>query len=90
MKDTDGNTAFYYVALSGIVKIAKEMVNKNNKLPLIHGEGEVLPLEVASIHQNKEMVSYLLDVTPFEQLTTANRIDLLLHTIFADLYGMYY
>jgi ankyrin repeat protein len=90
MKDTDGNTALYYAALSGIVKIAEEMVKINNKLPFIHGKGEVLPLHMASTLRNREMVLYLLSVTHFEELTASDRIDFLSQTISSDLYGMYY
>jgi ankyrin repeat protein len=91
LEDKYHNTALYYAALSGTVNIAKEMVNMNQKLPLIRPPGTIklLPLYAASMLPNRDMVVYLFSVTPFEQLTATERINLLFSTIYADLYGMY-
>lgn len=89
LKDTEGNTAFCYAAVSRTVKIAEEMVKINNKLPLIRGDKQCLPLLMASSMENRDMVLYLFSVTPFEQLTATERIDLLNATISTNLYGMY-
>jgi ankyrin repeat protein len=93
LEDTDHNTALYYAALSGSVDIAKEMVNMNQKLPLIgrpSGTVKLLPLHAASMLPNKKMVEYLFSATPFEQLTATERINLLISTIHADFYGNVY
>lgn len=91
LEDKYHNTALYYAALSGAVNIAKEMVIKNEKLPLIRHSGTIklLPLHAASMLPNRDMVLYLFSVTDFEQLTATERINLLSSTIYADLYGMY-
>jgi hypothetical protein len=90
LEDKYHNTALYYAALSGTVDIAKEMVIKNENLPLIRPAGTMkLPLYAASMLRNRDMVVYLFSATPFELLTATERINLLSSTIYADLYGMY-
>ncbi|XP_059436352.1 ankyrin repeat-containing protein NPR4-like [Corylus avellana] len=89
LKDGYGNTAFCFAAVSGIVKIAEEMVKIDSKLPLIRGSNHLLPLLMASLMENRDMVSYLYySATPFEQLTASERIDLLNNIISTNLYDI--
>ncbi|XP_042946910.1 ankyrin repeat-containing protein NPR4-like isoform X2 [Carya illinoinensis] len=88
IKNRSNNTAICYAAASGIVAIAEEMVNKNNELPQIRVSNEsVTPLYMAALHGRRNMVSYLYSVTPFEDLTPPERIDILVVCISTDLYG---
>lgn len=87
-KTKSSMTVLHFAARSGMVKVAKEMVEMNNKLPLIRNRYGRTPLQAAARLGHRDMVSYLLSVTPFEQLTTFQRIELLLSTISTDLYGM--
>jgi ankyrin repeat protein len=88
LTDKIGNTALCYAAKSGTVRIAEEMVKINNKLPLIRGDKEDLPLLMASSAGNRDMVSYLFSATPFDQLDATDRIFLLCYTIESTFYGM--
>ncbi|XP_059438832.1 uncharacterized protein LOC132171518 [Corylus avellana] len=85
-KNSNGDTALSIAALSGNVKLAKEMVTKNNKLPMIRNNKGILPLLTAAMHKHRDMVLYLYSVTDFDQLTSAERIQLLLCTISWDMY----
>ncbi|XP_062162204.1 uncharacterized protein LOC133869263 [Alnus glutinosa] len=88
LQNQDKNTALCFAAGSGIVLIAKEMVEMNKKLPLIRGSDERTPLYTAALHGRRNMVSYLYSVTPFEDLTPAERIDILVATISTDMYDV--
>ena len=76
------------------VIIAEEMMEKNDKLTLIRAESEKMkftPLYIAALLGRREMVSFLFDKTPFEDLSCGDRgerIELLVATISNDLYGM--
>ncbi|XP_059434765.1 ankyrin repeat-containing protein At5g02620-like [Corylus avellana] len=83
----NGNTALCFAAVSGIVLIAKEMVEVNKKLPLIRGIGRKTPLYMAALNGRREMVSYLYPLTPFEDLQPKERIEILVATISTDMYG---
>lgn len=89
-KNEQGQTALYFAAASGNVTIAEEMVEKNDKLTLIRFEGKIkcTPLYIAALLGRKEMVSFLFRVTPFDDLSPDERIELLVATISNDLYGM--
>ncbi|XP_059435921.1 ankyrin repeat-containing protein NPR4-like isoform X2 [Corylus avellana] len=86
--NNNGDTALAITALSGNVEIAKKMVKMNNKLPMIRNKQELLPLLIAAMHREKDMVLYLYGVTKFEELTFDERIKLLLQVIFCDLYDI--
>jgi len=62
--------------------------NRNNRLPCIRDSQGLTPLLIAASLGRRNMVSYLLSVTPFEQSTPIERIQLLLATISTDMYGM--
>ena len=86
-----GDTALCFAAKLGTVTIAKEMVKKNNRLPLIRSS-EVsekrTPLHMAAKHGNRDMTSYLYSVTPFEGLSPDERMEILMATITNDMSGM--
>jgi ankyrin repeat protein len=90
IKNKDKNTALCFAAGSGIVLIAKEMVEANKELPLLRGSGRKTPLYMAALNGRRSMVSYLYDVTPFDDLDDIERIDILVATISTDMYGMSY
>ncbi|XP_059436326.1 ankyrin repeat-containing protein NPR4-like [Corylus avellana] len=80
-----GNTALHFAAGSGIVSIAKEMVEKTKGLPLIRGADEKIPLYVAALNGRRKMVMYLYPRTSFEELEPIERIDILIATIMNDM-----
>lgn len=88
--NSNGDTALAIATLSGNVKLAKEMVTKNNNLPMIRNNKGILPLLTAAMHKHRDMVLYIYSVTDFDQLTSAESIQLLLCTISWDMYGMAY
>ncbi|XP_059436334.1 uncharacterized protein LOC132169295 [Corylus avellana] len=88
LPNNNGNTALYFAAGSGIVSIAQEMVEKQKELPLIRGSGDKTPLYVAALNGRRKMVSYLYPLTPFEDLETIERIDILIATISTDMYDI--
>ncbi|XP_059436321.1 ankyrin repeat-containing protein NPR4-like [Corylus avellana] len=89
LKTKDGLTALHVAAKTGVVRIAEEMVKKNRELPLIHDGNESTPLHVAAFERDRNMVDYLLSVTPFSQLTTTRqRIHLLLDIVSAGFYDI--
>lgn len=87
-KNKCGNTAFFIAAESGIVTIAEEMWKKNKNLVLIHNKKERTPLHAAALFGHRDMVAYLLPKTSFENLTTKEKMDILVATITHDMYGM--
>ncbi|KAL4614512.1 hypothetical protein ACB092_07G059200 [Castanea dentata] len=88
LQNKDGNTAICFAAASGIVEIAKVMVEKNENLPMIRGDQGKTPLYMAALFGHREMASYLYSVTDFGSLSRDEKISLLLGTISADLYDL--
>ena len=84
----NGDTALCVAAKLGTVKIAKEMVKKNNRLPIIRSSEERTPLHIAAKLGSRDMTSYLYSVTPFEGLSPDERMEILMATITNDMYGM--
>ena len=84
----DGYTALCFAAKLGIVTIAKEMVKKNNRLPLIRSREGRTPLHIAALLGRRDMVSYLFTVTSFEGLNPSERMEILVAAITNDMYGM--
>ncbi|KAE7996375.1 hypothetical protein FH972_001106 [Carpinus fangiana] len=87
-ENANGDTALAITALSGNVKIAKKMVEKNDKLPMIRNKQKYLPLLIAARHRHRDMVLNLYRVTNFEELTQDERVKLLSYVIFCDLYDI--
>lgn len=83
-----GNTALCFAAISGIVEIAEVMCKKNKKLPIIHGSNGMTPLRLAAMLGKRKMVKYLYQITPFQDLQAEERMEILVATIYAAMYGM--
>lgn len=82
-----GNTALAFAAASGVVRIAKVMVDKNPNLPNLHDPHKPTPLLMAVAYKRKDMASFLFYKTNFEALDTSEQIELLIATISTDYYG---
>ena len=80
-------TALHVAAQVGNVSIAKQLVEKNDELPLITDSNGDTPLIVAAYVGQTKMVSYLFSVTTLQD---AKRIELFNHTIRNDMYGKSY
>lgn len=88
LTNMDGDTALCFAAKLGSVTIAKEMVKKNKKLPLILSSEKKSPLHIAALRGRKDMVSYLFRVTSLLKLDPNDRMEILVATITHDMYGM--
>ena len=86
--NVDGDTALCFAAKLGTVKIAEEMVKKNNRLPLIRSREGRTPLHIAAKLGSRDMTSYLYSVTRLENLSLDERMEILVATITNDMYGM--
>ncbi|KAF3641582.1 putative protein isoform X1 [Capsicum chacoense] len=86
LPNNDGSTAFCFAAASGLVEIAKAMTERNKNLPNIRGEDGVLPITMAALVGNKDMVSYLFEVTSLDVLQQKERFELLETTIQNEMY----
>ncbi|KAH7832908.1 hypothetical protein Vadar_001242 [Vaccinium darrowii] len=67
-----GDTALSLVAIGGVTKLAKAIVDKNRKLVTRRNDRNAdghIPVIVASLYNQKEMVHYLYDVTPIDELS---------------------
>ncbi|KAI4347929.1 hypothetical protein L6164_008702 [Bauhinia variegata] len=67
-RDQFGETALVTAACTGIIEMAKCMIEKNRNLPMIPTNDGVLPVTHAVISNQKEMARYLYLVTPLEEL----------------------
>ncbi|CAG7861833.1 unnamed protein product [Brassica rapa] len=88
LKNKDDNTAICFAAASGTKKIAEMMVDKNEDLPMIRGNGKVTPLYMAALFGHREMVLYLYDKTDFGSLGASELVDLFHAIIGADIYDV--
>ncbi|KAG8639674.1 hypothetical protein MANES_14G165800v8 [Manihot esculenta] len=82
-----GNTAFFYAAVSGNVEVAQIMLKKNDSLVMIRGKRNVLPIHVAALVGNKEMVHFLYKKCK-EQLKANDRKALLVPLIHSEIYDV--
>ncbi|GAA0168180.1 hypothetical protein LIER_22952 [Lithospermum erythrorhizon] len=85
MRNFVGNTALCFAAASGIVEIAKEMVDKDRELLFIPGGQGASPLYTATLLGHEEMVWYLYDNTK-QYLGFGECAGLLVAAITSDLY----
>lgn len=76
------------VAASGIVELAKLMVEKNNELPMYRGNFGLIPFGTAAEIGHKEMARYLYGVTSFDHLDGKEGTRLFFICLSNDLYGM--
>ncbi|KAH6822108.1 hypothetical protein C2S53_017719 [Perilla frutescens var. hirtella] len=79
--DGRGYTACCYAAVSGVVEIARVMIEKKPNLVTTHDKNNVTPLHKAALCGNMKMVSYLFKSTKIENLSNEEWFDLLLVTI---------
>ncbi|XP_075673450.1 uncharacterized protein LOC142642897 isoform X2 [Castanea sativa] len=84
--NADGDTALCFAAKLGIVTIAKELVARNNRLPLIRNSEGRTPLCIAVLFAHREMALYLCSVTSFEHLSPNEYTEILMATITYDMY----
>lgn len=87
-----GSTALTLAAIGGVTKLAKALVEKNRKLVIMENEHEdgQLPVIVAALYGQKQMVHYLYRVTPKEVLSPERGqrgVTLLNSLITAEIYG---
>ncbi|XP_023542596.1 ankyrin repeat-containing protein ITN1-like [Cucurbita pepo subsp. pepo] len=87
-KNEKGNTALAFAAASGVVRIAKVMVDKNPDLPDLHDLYKPTPVLMAVAYKRKDMASFLFSKTKFEALDTSEQIELLIETISTDYYDI--
>ena len=85
-RNSDGNTAFCFAAISGVEALAKVMIDTKRDLAMSRGRENLLPIYMATLLGHRGMVSYLYDETK-EQLTDGDRIKLLVALINSDIYG---
>jgi ankyrin repeat protein len=90
LRTIHGITALQFAAQSGIVRIAEQLVKINKKPLLFHDNDGRKPIHYAVQLGHRNMVSYLFSVTPFEELTAHERIELLLGAIYHDMHGKPY
>ena len=86
-ENVDGDTALCFAAKLGVVTIAKELVGKNKKLPLIRSSEGRTPLCIAVLFGHKDMASYLCTVTSFQRLNSNEYKEILVATIAYGMYG---
>ncbi|KAH6801443.1 hypothetical protein C2S52_001907 [Perilla frutescens var. hirtella] len=86
--DGHGCTACCYAAMSGVVEIARVMIEENQNLATVHDENNETPLHKAALRGNKKMVSYFMEhFSKVDQdLSRQEWFDLLLVTIRSGMY----
>ena len=87
-RNVDGDTALCFAAKLGFVTIAKELVEKNNRPPLIRNCEGRTPLCIAVLFGHRDTASYLCTVTSIERLSPNEHTEILVATITYDMYGM--
>ncbi|CAA2967260.1 Hypothetical predicted protein [Olea europaea subsp. europaea] len=85
-----GETAFFVVARSEVVEMAKVMYEKNKNLSTIpnYSDSDMIPLEMAIFLRNRKMVKYRCRITPVEYLNPNKFMDILAATIHIDMYDI--
>lgn len=87
LRNNNDNTVLHFAAASGVVEIAKMLIEKNQYLPNLSGPKEIKPILSAALFGHGEMVMYLYEKTNVEALSDKNLIDLFTAIISADVYG---
>jgi ankyrin repeat protein len=88
IENKNKDTGLSIAATSGMVEIAKLMVEKNNELTMIRGTRELIPFGMAAEVGHIETAQYLYEKTDFGRLNHPERIRLFFITISSNLYGM--
>ncbi|KAL9670996.1 hypothetical protein QQ045_008559 [Rhodiola kirilowii] len=82
-------TALYFAAASGVVDIAKALVEKDENLPFVRGKEGLTPLHVAASSGHRDMVNYLSPLTDLPDiLTFEDRVELFISVIKTNLYDV--
>lgn len=87
IQNLDYNTALHFAAASGVLEIAKMMIDKDEKLPMVEGSNKMTPLYVAALFGNREMVRYLYKKTKVKDLSLDALCYLFHAMIKADIFG---
>ncbi|KAK4428781.1 hypothetical protein Salat_1178000 [Sesamum alatum] len=92
LRDQAGQTALHYAAIFGNVEAAKLLVSKDPGLTNTLSDAFFLPIHLAALYANKDMVSYLLTVTrddidpnPFADKSGVDLLNLVILAEFYDL-----
>ncbi|PIN11231.1 hypothetical protein CDL12_16175 [Handroanthus impetiginosus] len=92
LRDELGHTALHCAASFGNVEEAKLLVSKDPGLTNTQCNSSSLPIHMAALYANKDMVSYLLTVTrddmdpnPFADKSGLQLLNLVIHAEFYDL-----
>ncbi|KAK4564350.1 hypothetical protein RGQ29_006427 [Quercus rubra] len=88
IENLNNDTGLSIAAVSGMVEIAKLMIEKNNKLTMKRGTRELIPFGMAAEVGHKEMAEYLYSKTEFDCLDHSERIRLFFITLSSNLYGL--
>ena len=87
IENINKDTGLSIAAVSGMVEIAKLMIEKNNKLTMKRGTRDLIPFGMAAEVGHKEMAEYLDSKTEFDCLDHCERIRLFFLTLSSNLYG---
>ncbi|KAI4347986.1 hypothetical protein L6164_008752 [Bauhinia variegata] len=71
-KNEFGETALVTATSTGIIEMAKCMIEKKRNLPMIPTDTSSLPITKAVIRNKKEMAFYLYSIIPLEELEPEN------------------
>ncbi|XP_050261975.1 ankyrin repeat-containing protein ITN1-like isoform X2 [Quercus robur] len=88
IENLNKDTGLSIAAVSGMVEVAKLMIEKNNKLTMKRGTRELIPFGMAAEVGHKEMAEYLYSKTEFDCLDHSGRIRLFFITLSSNLYGL--
>ena len=88
IENLNKDTGLSIAAVSGMVEIAKLMIEKNNKLTMKRGTRELIPFGMAAEVGHKEMAEYLYSKTEFDCLDHSESIRLFFITLSSNLYGI--
>ncbi|KAM3742123.1 hypothetical protein ACB098_07G047100 [Castanea mollissima] len=88
IENINKDTGLSIAAVSGMVEIAKLMIEKNNKLTMKRGSRDLIPFGMAAEVGHKEMAEYLYSKTEFDCLDHCERIRLFFLTLSSNLYGL--
>ncbi|KAJ0016969.1 hypothetical protein Pint_12261 [Pistacia integerrima] len=87
LMDHDGNTAFFLAAGTGNVELVQFLLQKDKTLAIIRGT-EMLPLQRAALLGHRDMVVFLYEITPHDDLHDADRIALFITLINTNFYDV--
>ncbi|KAI3443539.1 hypothetical protein Pfo_000204 [Paulownia fortunei] len=92
LRDQAGQTALHYAAIFGNVEAAQLLVSKDPGLTNTQSGSFFLPIHLAALYANKDMVSYLLTVTRDDMdpnpFADKSGVDLLNLVILAEFYDL--